>query len=133
MKKLLLLFVIIFSTVLLSGCSGKAFILMKSEPLTSDNAKYFEQSFQKGQRIYYAIVKPKGFKDDAIKIEIVKKNVKTPTLGYSMEYAQNLQIDKSKKYYTNYFTINSSGLFFMQVFELRRPDKCLARYDFWVK
>lgn len=135
MKKILLIFLLfLISTILFCGCSSnKPFILMKSQPVTADNAKYFEQNFKKGQRVYYAIVKPNGFNDDAIKIEIVKKNTSTPTLGYSMEYAQNLSIDKTKKYYTNYFVPNNSGLFFMQVFELRRPDKCIARYDFWVK
>ncbi len=131
MKKLLVIFLFL-SSILLSGCSKRPFILMNSRPVTTQNAQYFEQRFQKGQRIYYAVIKPKGFKDDAIKIEIVKKSTKTPTYGYSMEYAQNLSIDKTKKYYTNYFTINNSGLYFMQVFELRRPDKCFARYDFWV-
>lgn len=132
MKKLIAL-IFISSMFFLSGCGKKSFILMKSEPLTQENARYFEQKFQKGQRIYYAVIKPDGFKDDAIKIEIVKKNTSTPTLGYSMEYAQNIHIDNSKNYYTDYFTIHNSGLFFMQVFELRRPDKCIARYDFWVK
>lgn len=96
---------------------------MKSVPLTSDNAQFYEQRFEKGQRIYYAIVKPDGFKDDAIKIEIIKKNTKVSNFGYSIAYADNLPIDNTKNYYRD---------FFFQVFELRRPDKCLARYDFWV-
>ena len=105
---------------------------MKSVPLTSDNAQFYEQRFEKGQRIYYAIVKPDGFKDDAIKIEIIKKNTKVSNFGYSIAYADNLPIDNTKNYYRDYFVMNSSGLYFMQVFELRRPDKCLARYDFCV-
>lgn len=132
MRKIFVLLIFV-SCFLLTGCGNKSFILMKSEPLTSENAQYFEQYFQKGQRIYYAIVKPDGFKDDAIKIEIVRKNDKSPSMGYSIQYAQDLPIDKSKDYYTNYFMLHTSGLFFMQVFELRRPDKCIARYDFRVK
>ncbi|MBQ2645539.1 hypothetical protein IJG14_08230 [bacterium] len=133
MKKFIYLFLLFIIVLVSSGCGTNTFIVLKSEPITEKNGQYYEQNFSKGQRIYYAIIKPKGFKDDAIKIEIVKKNDKVPTMGYSMQYAQNLAIDKSKKYYTNYFTISSSGFFFIQVFELRRPDKCLARYSFRVK
>ncbi len=132
MKKFLLIIVVICS-IFLTGCTEKPYIIMKSQPITVGNAKYFEQRFQKNERIYYCVVKPNGFKDEAIKIEIIKKSTKTPTLGYSMAYAQNIAIDKTKKYYTNYFTLPGSGLYFMQVFELRRPEKCIARYDFWVK
>ncbi len=130
--KRLFLTILTLSLFVLTGCSDKAFILMKSVPLTSDNAQFYEQRFEKGQRIYYAIVKPDGFKDDAIKIEIIKKNTKVSNFGYSIAYADNLPIDNTKNYYRDYFVMNSSGLYFMQVFELRRPDKCLARYDFWV-
>ena len=134
MKKKIFFTIMLFCcTLFLTGCGKKPFILMKSTPLTAQTAKYFEQNFQRGQRVYYAIIKPSGFKDDAIKIQIIKKSDTVPTYGYSMEYAQDIAIDNSKKYYTSYFVPNNSGLFFMQVFELRRPDKCLARYDFRVK
>lgn len=135
MKNKILLVIFLSCSLFLSGCSNgkKTFILMKSTPLTAENARYFEQSFQKGQRVYFAVIKPDGFKDDAVKIEIIKKSDTVPTYGYSMEYAQDIAIDNSKNYFTNYFVPNNSGLFFMQVFELRRPDKCLARYDFRVK
>lgn len=133
MKKILLIGLILFTTLVLTACSTKVFIVMKSEPLNSRNAQYYEQSFEQYQRIYYAIIAPNGFKDDAIKIEIVKVSDKVSSMGYSIQYAQDLAIDRSKNYYTNYFTISSGGLYMMQVFELRRPEKCLARYSFRVK
>ena len=97
--KRLFLTILTLSLFVLTGCSDKAFILMKSVPLTSDNAQFYEQRFEKGQRIYYAIVKPDGFKDDAIKIEIIKKNTKVSNFGYSIAYADNLPIDNTKNYY----------------------------------
>ncbi|MCR5260228.1 MAG: hypothetical protein K6C94_00135 [Candidatus Gastranaerophilales bacterium] len=133
MKKILLTFLIFTIALVSTGCGTKAFILMKSEPLTTKNARQYEQYFSVGQRIYYAVVAPKGFKDSAIKIEIVKVSDKVPTMGYSIQYAQDLAIDTTKKYYTNYFTLSTGGAYVMQVFELRRPDKCIARYDFRVK
>lgn len=133
MKKFILILTIFAITLVSCGCGTKAFVLMKSEPLTQQNAQYYEQSFEKFQRIYYAVVAPHGFKDEAIKIEIVKVSDKVPSMGYSIQYAQNLAIDNTKKYYTNYFTLSSSGAYVMQVFELRRPDKCIARYGFRVK
>lgn len=133
MRKILII-ILFFSSVLLTGCGDeRAFILMKSEPLTASNAKYYEQTFLQNQRIYYAIVNPKGFKDNTIKIEIIKKNTKVNIGGLSIQYAQNLPINKDKKYYRNYFTISSSGQYFMQVFEIRKPQTCIARYDFRVK
>ena len=132
-KKLFLLLLPILMTLMFSGCGNNSFIIMKSVPLTQQNAVDYEQNFEKYQRIYYAVVNPQGFKDDAIKIEIIKKSDKTDTYGLSMQYAQDLPIDNSKNYYTNYFTVSTAGLYFMQVLELRRPDKCLARYWFRVK
>lgn len=133
MKKLILSFLIFTIALVSSGCGTKAFILMKSEPLTAQNAQQYEQYFEVGQRIYYAIVAPNGFKDSAVKIEIVKVSDKVPSMGYSIQYAQDLAIDNTKKYYTNYFTLSTGGAYVMQVFELRRPDKCIARYGFRVK
>lgn len=133
MRKIIFLFFIFLTVLVSSGCGTKAFIVMKSEPLTPQNAQYGEMYFQKWQRIYYVVVSQNGFKDDAIKIEIVKVSDKVPTMGYSIQYAQDLPIDKTKQYYTNYFTLSSSGAYVMQVFELRRPDKCIARYNFRVK
>ncbi len=126
-------FVIILLMFLLTGCGQKPFIIMKSEPVTAQNALYPEQTYHKGERIYFVLVNPKGFKDDALKIEIVKKNDKVPTMGYSIHYAKDVRINKDNEAYADYFVLHSSGWYFMQVFELRRPDKCLARYDFQVK
>lgn len=103
---------------------------MKSVPLTSDNAQFYEQRFEKGQRIYYAIVKPDGFKDDAIKIEIIKKNTKVSNFGYSIAYADNLPIDNTKNYYRDYFVMNSSGLYFMQVLNFADPINALRDMTF---
>ena len=117
--------------MLTSGCT-KAFILMKSAPITPQNAENYEQRFKTGQRIYYAIIKQKDFKDDVIRVQIMKKNDKIETLGYSIVWAKDIEIDPSKRYYSNYFTISKGGLYLMRIFELRRTDKALAAYDFWV-
>lgn len=118
--------------ILLTGCSDNAVILLKSEPFNSENYLVYEHRFHKFQRIYYAIFVKDGFKDNALKIEIIKKNTKAPSLGYSYTYGADVRIDKTKKYFTDYVTLSESGLYIMQIFELRRPDKCLARQDFWV-
>ena len=131
MNKLKIIF-ILFIALLTSGCS-KAFILMKSEPLTPLNAKNYEQRFSVGQRIYYAVINPKNFKDDVIRVQIMKKNTKVETLGYSIVWAKDIEIDPSEKYFTDYFTITQGGLYLMRIFELRRTDKAIAAYDFWVK
>lgn len=117
--------------MLMCGCS-KAFILMKSEPLTPQNADSFEQRFTTGQRIYYALIMPKDFKDDVIRVQIMKKNTSVETMGYSIVWAKDIEIDSSSRYFTDYFTVTKSGLYLMRIFELRRTDKAIAAYDFWV-
>jgi len=130
MNKLKIIFILL-TVMFTSGCS-KAFILMKSEPLTPLNAQYFEQRFTKGQRIYYAIINPKDFKDDVLRVQILKTNTKVDTQGYSIVWAKDVEIDPSARYFTDYFTITQSGLYLMRIFELRRTDKALTAYDFWV-
>jgi len=130
MNKLKIILILLM-VMLTSGCT-KAFILMKSVPITPQNAENYEQRFKTGQRIYYAIIKQKDFKDDVIRVQIMKKNDKIETLGYSIVWAKDIEIDPSKRYYSNYFTISKGGLYLMRIFELRRTDKALAAYDFWV-
>lgn len=133
MKNFLFLTAILFTTFFMTGCSDKAVIMLKSEPFNSQNYMEYENRFQANQRIYYAVMSPKGFKDTALKIEIFTKNTKAPSLGFSYKYGINVPIDNTKKYYTDYIVMTGPGLYIMQVFELRRPDKCLARQDFWVE
>ncbi len=133
MKKILFSIAIFFITLFSTGCSDNGVIMLKSEPFNSQNYMEYEHNFKANQRIYYAIMSPKGFKDTALKIEIFTKNTKAPSLGFSYKYGINVPIDNTKKYYTDYIVMTSPGLYIMQVFELRRPDKCLARQDFWVE
>ena len=135
MKKLSLIILFTFITsIFLAGCvERKPFILMYTEPITQENAPYAKTQFKKNQRIYYALVNPKGFKDDTIKIEVVKRGTKVPIGNYSIQYAQDLKIDSSKKYYRDYIVLTGTGTFFVQFFELREPEKCIARYYFEVK
>lgn len=123
--------IILFIAFLTSGCS-KAYIVMKSVPLTPANAEYQEHRFTAGERIYYAVVKSNDFKDDVVRVQIMKKNPKISTLGYSIVWAKDIPIDNTERYFTDYITISKGGLYLMRVFELRRTDKALAAYDFWV-
>ena len=102
MKKFLFLVGILFSTIFMTGCSDNAVIMLKSEPFNSQNYMEYEHDFQANQRIYYAVMSPRGFKDTALKIEIFTKNTKAPSLGYSYKYGINVPIDNTKKYYTDY-------------------------------
>lgn len=133
MKKFFILTLILFSAIFMTGCSDDAVIMLKSEPFNSQNYLEYEHRFKANQRIYYAVLSNKGFKDTALKIQVFSKNTKAPSLGYSYKYGINVPIDNTKKYYTDYIVMTGPGLYIMQVFELGRPDKCLARQDFWVE
>ena len=130
MKKLLPL--VAMSIFLLTGCSAP-FILMKSVPFTAENANVYEQNFETGSRIYYAIVVPEKFRDDTLRVQVLKQDDKVPFLGYSMERAETVVVDRSKNYYTDYFVINADGYYIMQVFYIGNTVSPIARYDFRVK
>lgn len=122
---------VLLLAILTSGCS-KAYITMKSVPLTPANAEYQEHRFPAGHRVYYGVIKSKDFKDDVVRVQIMKKDEKLSTMGYSIVWAKDIPIDPTERYFTDYFTLPKRGLYLMRVFELRRTDKALAAYDFWI-
>lgn len=119
---------------LLSGCDKqKPVLVMNSQKITKETVYNVEQNFKIRQRINYALLMPKGFKDSVIRVQIIKKEQKTAYWGYKIYQAQDFAIDKGKNYYINFFTIPEGGYYIMRIFELRDLDKPVAILDFWVK
>lgn len=133
MKKTLSLLILSFS-LLVSGCDKeKPILVLNSQVITKDTVNYPVQNFKIRQRINYALLMPKGFKDSVIRMQIIKKDEKVANWGYKIYQAQDIPIDTSKNYYIGYFTIPEKGYYLMRVFEIRNLDKQLAIMDFWVK
>ena len=133
MKKVFAI-LIILCALFVSGFSRKqAVIVLNSQPITKETVNRPVQDFQKNQRINYALIVPKGFKDSVIRIQIIKKNEKVANWGYKIYYTDDICVDTSKKFHIDYFTIPEKGYYIFRAFEVRNLDEALAIADFWVK
>ncbi|MDD3237850.1 MAG: hypothetical protein PHV37_07120 [Candidatus Gastranaerophilales bacterium] len=133
MKKFFIIF-ILFLSCITTGCNKqKPLILLNKEPVTTHNYRNIQKTFSPNQRIYYAFLNPKGFKDSVIRIQVMKKDDKVPFLAYSVAWANDIYIDRAKNYHLGFLTLPSGGYYIMRVFYLKNLDKPLAMTDFWIK
>ncbi len=131
--KVLLLFFMLAVPFVLSGCSDDALLYFNSQPITKETVNYPSRSFAVGQKIYYVVIVPKGFKNDYIRVQVVKKEDKTNHWGYTIYHSRDFHIDTSKNYFTDYIVLGEAGYYFMQIFDFDHMDIPFARNDFWVK
>lgn len=113
--------------------AGKPMLFFNEQTITPETVNYPQRVFRTGERINYLVLNPKGFKNDYIRVQIVKKEEKTPHWGYTVYWAKDYHIDTSDNYYINYIVLNEPGYYFMQVFSFDNFDKPIIRNDFWVK
>lgn len=132
MKKILL-FGLMFLTFFLCGCDKeRTIVVLNAKPITKANVFEVQQAFNVNQKIHYAVLAPKGFKDKVIRVQIVKKDEKTQHWGYQIAESQDKYIDSKKKFYIDYFVAHEKGYFLIRVYELKNLDTPIARSDFWV-
>lgn len=87
--------------------------------------------FRKGDRIYFSVYTKNGFKSDYIKYQIVKQDNNAHIGGYS-RYSNKTVKTFDKNYYIDYFVINSSGKYFLQVFDLENLNQWIVMGAFAV-
>lgn len=132
MKKFYAL-ILLFCVLLLSGCDRrKPVIVLNSKVLTKENVNEMPRRFPAGKPLYYAVLTPKEFKDDVLRIQVMKKDEKTAYWGYSISYSVNALVDNSRQYCKGYFVPYEKGYFIMRAFEMRDLEKAAATIDFWV-
>ena len=130
MKKitlLTLLSLLLFSGLFIfGGCKSDPFIVFSAQnPKNGLNKNQIEYNFKKEQKIYYAIIAPKGFKDDMVKISLTKKETDTEFWGYSNYRNKTVKLN-GENYYSDYFVIREEGIFVMQAFNLKNLNKQIA-------
>lgn len=132
-KKLFLSSVMLITLSLFcTGCdSKKPFAVFSSEPVTSASVSKFEKVFAVNTRIYYAVVVPKGFKDNVIRVQLIKKDEKTEFWGYKPVRSQDFQIQNAH-YFLDYVVLSEKGYYFLRVFEKKNLDKPIIHTEFWV-
>ena len=114
-----------------SGCNkNKPFAILSREPIREETQ--FERIFPENTRIYYAVVSPKGFKNNVLRVQIIKKDEKSEFWGYAYHRSEDYQI-KNPYYFTNYIVLSQSGQYFLRVFEKHNLNTPIVHEGFWVK
>ena len=128
-------FCILFCCAFKWGNIGEkgALLYFSSQPIYKENVKNVGRTFLSGEKVYYFLYNPKGFKDDYIRVQIVKKSDKTRHWGYNIYWSKDFHIDSSKNDFSSYFVINEPGYYFMQIFSFDDFDRVVARNDFWIR
>lgn len=116
----------------LSGCTNSnTIVLFNNQPITTKTIENYRSTFDVGQKIHYVVLCKKGFKDDVLRIQVVKKDEKSEFWGYSTIMNREVEV-KNPNYYIDYFVIHNKGHYVMQVFHLKNLQTPITYGDFWV-
>lgn len=131
MKKIILFliaFIFLTNVVFAKKKENSTLILSEIDPSGFYQYDYkiqTQDTFKLGDKIYYMIYNPDGFKSNYIKIQIVKQDDKTNVLGYSRIVNKTIRV-KNKNYYSSYFILNEKGKYFLQIFDITNLQEWLA-------
>ena len=90
-----------------------------------------EDVFNIGDRIYFIIYNPEGFKSDYIKYQIFKQDNKAHVGGYSRVRNITRRVD-NKNYYIDYFVLSEAGKYGLQIFDIENLHHWVAFAHFLV-
>lgn len=131
-KRIFLIFCVTIQVFLLCGCSGDPVIVFSEHnPKNGLNRNELSVSFRKEQPIYYAVIAPKGFKCEVVKLSLTKKDTKSEYWGFTNYRNKTVNV-QGTNYYSDYFIIREEGIFVMQAFNLKNLNKPIATGTFRV-
>jgi len=136
MKKLCIIFLLLFSCFFISGCDKKGkkqLLLFNRQEITKQTVYDPQEIFAPGQTIHYVLLMPKGFKWDYLKLQIVKRPDNVPYGGMQIYYAADIFVDMDKKFYIDKFALQETGYYVVRVFYANRPNKPIIECNLWVK
>ncbi len=87
--------------------------------------------FRLGDRIYFSVYTKKGFKSDYIKYQIVRQDDNAHIGGYSRVMNKTVRVS-NKNYYIDYFVINRTGKYFIQIFDIENLHQWIVMGAFAV-
>lgn len=96
-----------------------------------DNKLQNEDVFKLGDRIYFLIYTPEGFKSNYIKYQIIKQDDKAHIGGYSRIRNITKRVN-NKNYYTDYFVLSETGKYILQIFDITNLHHWIAIGRFMV-
>lgn len=121
-------------TILLSACNKEQpYLIFNSSPITQKTVYDAQKVFQPNQTIYYAILMPKGFKHEYLKMQIIKKPDNIPHGGLTVQMASNLFVDTDKKFYIDKFVLREEGTYFVRFFYANAPYEAFVDNVIWVR
>lgn len=103
---------------ILTGCSEEKPVVAFSKTPFSNESTYNPASiFKTGEKIFFAVYNPDGFKTRLLKLQIFKKeSEKSEFWGYEYLYNRTIEL-KNKNSYTDYIVINNAGFYVFQFFD----------------
>ena len=104
----------------------KPFIIFSSSPINMENFNNAQKYFPKGETIHYFIFVPKGFQDDFVRIQVLKKETKVDFGGYSVKYTTDAEVEPKTSRLTGEITLYESGTFVMQVVDFANPNEAIS-------
>lgn len=126
-----LIIIILTSVFLCCACENKKpFVIFSSSEINQSTKPI--RLFHSGERIYYALISPKGFKDGVLKVQIFKQDDKREFWGYSYYYNREVRA-KNKNFYTDYVVIHNPGHYIMQAFNISDLHNPIILGDFVVQ
>ncbi len=135
MKKIICTTLLLLIVLLSVGfATKKGSILFNDVPINQVSQGSEKLTFNVGDKIHYFIYMPKGFKDDYIRIQVIKGEDKVTSGGYKVVFAQDVELSNlNKNSYSDYFVIYEKGVYIMQVLEFKNMNKGVAYGTFGVK
>lgn len=134
------IFIIILLTLSLTGCcvlpnKNSVGIIFSSKPISKNTLLEItpEKNFLLGQKIFFTAFSENGFGSGDLRIQILKKNEKMDTFGYTIEHARDIEINPNKQYFINCFHIYNKGCYFFRLFARETPNIPLGEAYFWIQ
>lgn len=133
-KRVLIVFLIIFSCIFISGCdSKKATLLFNSDKITKKTVYNVQSVFSVGQTINYVLLMPKGFKKDYLRMQVMKVPDNVSFGGANLYMANNVFVDTSKNFYIDKFIIRQEGNYVVRFFYANDLVNPIVESNLWVR
>lgn len=137
-RRILLILILIFSSVFLSGCDNdnapkKPYLLFNSQPINQKTVYSAQKIFAPFQTIHFVIIMPKGFKKDYLRMQVIKKEEKVALGGASIYMSRDFTVNTSQKFYIDKFSIGTTGTYYVRFFYGNNLEKPFIENILWVK
>lgn len=89
--------------------------------------------FNKGEKIYFEVHNPNGFKSDYVKYQIVKQDDNANGLDAGYTRCRNITKKlKDKNSFQDYFVLHKKGMYYLQIFDIENLQQWVALSAFKV-